>query len=304
MSGLGDKVNASIQRLKAFEPPEGYYLAFSGGKDSVVIKALADMARVRYTPIMRLTSVDPPELIRFVRKHHSDVSIDIPRDKNGNQITMWSLIVKEKIPPYPTRRYCCKHLKETGGRGAITVTGVRWAESVRRKKNHGLVTINTKNSTVEDVVGDADIDYRVTRNGNGLVLNYDNDESSRMVAQCYRTNKTLVNPIIDWDDDDVWAFIRAEGILYCQLYDEGFHRIGCVGCPMSNMRLMTRDFARWPVYKTNYIKAFDRMQKARRDAGLDDMCFEGATGEDIYHWWIHDGVIPGQIDMFGELEDI
>lgn len=34
-----DKVQVAIDRLKAFEPPEGYYLAFSGGKDSVVIKA-------------------------------------------------------------------------------------------------------------------------------------------------------------------------------------------------------------------------------------------------------------------------
>ena len=39
-----DKVQVAIERFKAFEPLEGYFLAFSGGKDSVVIKALADMA--------------------------------------------------------------------------------------------------------------------------------------------------------------------------------------------------------------------------------------------------------------------
>lgn len=43
-----DKVETAIQRLQTFEPPEGYYLAFSGGKDSVVIKSLADMAGVKY----------------------------------------------------------------------------------------------------------------------------------------------------------------------------------------------------------------------------------------------------------------
>ena len=43
-----DKVQVAIERLKTFEPPEGYYLVFSGGKDSVVIKALADMAGVKY----------------------------------------------------------------------------------------------------------------------------------------------------------------------------------------------------------------------------------------------------------------
>lgn len=32
--GQIDKVQTAIDRLKAFEPREGYYLAFSGGKDS------------------------------------------------------------------------------------------------------------------------------------------------------------------------------------------------------------------------------------------------------------------------------
>lgn len=39
-SALTEKVKASIERIKAFEPEEGYYLAFSGGKDSVVCKVL------------------------------------------------------------------------------------------------------------------------------------------------------------------------------------------------------------------------------------------------------------------------
>lgn len=43
-----DKVETAIKRLQTFEPPEGYYLCFSGGKDSVAIKALADMAGVKY----------------------------------------------------------------------------------------------------------------------------------------------------------------------------------------------------------------------------------------------------------------
>lgn len=48
-----DKVQTAIDRFKSFEPEEGYYLAFSGGKDSVVIKALADMADLSMTHIFR-----------------------------------------------------------------------------------------------------------------------------------------------------------------------------------------------------------------------------------------------------------
>jgi len=131
-----DKVQVAIKRLQTFEPPEGYYLAFSGGKDSVVIKALADMSGVKYDAHYTNTSVDPPELVQFV-KTFEDVSIDVPKDKDGNRITMWNLIPKKKMPPTRVVRYCCGKLKEIGGKGRFVVTGVRWAESSKRKGNRG-----------------------------------------------------------------------------------------------------------------------------------------------------------------------
>ena len=135
-----DKVQVAIDRLRTFEPPEGYYLAFSGGKDSVVIKALADMAEVKYDAHYNLTSVDPPELVRFI-KTFDDVIIDRPKDKDGNQVTMWNLIPRKKMPPTQLIRYCCQELKEGGGQGRMTITGVRWAESAKRKNNQGEITI-------------------------------------------------------------------------------------------------------------------------------------------------------------------
>ena len=112
-----DKVQVAIDRLRLYEPPEGYYLAFSGGKDSVVIKALADMAGVKYDAHYQHTSVEPPELVRFVREHHSDVSIEWNKDKDGNRITMWNLIPQKYFPPTRIARYCCQALKEHGGMG-------------------------------------------------------------------------------------------------------------------------------------------------------------------------------------------
>ena len=138
-----DKVQVAIERLQMFEPKEeGYYLAFSGGKDSVVIKVLADMAGVKYDAHYNLTSVDPPELVQFI-KTFSDVQIDIPKDKEGHQITMWNLIPKKKMPPTRLIRYCCKELKEIGGQGRMVITGVRWAESSNRKNNQGEITVMT-----------------------------------------------------------------------------------------------------------------------------------------------------------------
>ena len=128
--GVYDKVETAIQRLRAFEPPEGYYLAFSGGKDSQCIYHLCKEAGVKFDAHYSLTTVDPPEAVYFIREHYPDVIVDRPG------ITMWQLIVKKGMPPTRKVRYCCDELKEGGGRGRIAVTGVRWEESTKRKNNY------------------------------------------------------------------------------------------------------------------------------------------------------------------------
>ena len=162
-----DKVDKAIMRLQTYEPPEGYFLCFSGGKDSSVIKALADMAGVKYDAHYHSTSVDPPELIRFIKDNHPDVIFDYPRDKDGNRITMWNLIPRKKMPPTRIVRYCCKELKEQGGKGRLKVTGVRWAESVNRKKNQGEVTFMDKKTKAIIEKELSDEDFSSTPRGGG-----------------------------------------------------------------------------------------------------------------------------------------
>ena len=281
-----DKVQVAVDRFKAFEPPEGYYLAFSGGKDSVVIKALADMAGVKYDAHYNLTSVDPPELVRFI-KTFDDVSIERPKDKDGNQITMWNLIPKKKFPPTQLIRYCCKELKESSGKGRMTVTGVRWAESPRRKNNHGEVTVMSGNKrTKKELIESGN--FTPTNKG-GVVLNNDNEESRKMVEQCYKLTKTVLNPIIDWTDAEVWEFIHEYNVPYCELYDQGYKRLGCIGCPMSSRR--AEELERWPKYKRAYIKAFQRMIDK-----YDKRKTEWKTGEDVMAWWVRNEFKGGNIE--------
>ena len=255
---LSDKVDTAIRRLKAFEPEEGYYLAFSGGKDSQSIYHLAKMAGVKFDAHYTLTSVDPPELVHFIRQQYPDVLFDVPRDESGRQISMWSLIASHTIPPTRKARYCCDKLKEPGGAGRVTVTGVRWAESQNRKNSHGTVDIKSRPASTGKLAGKIGVEYTKNRH-NGIVLNDDNDLARRLVESCYRTRKTIVNPIVDWDDEDVWGFLNDNGIPHCSLYDEGFTRLGCIGCPLAGSDAMKRDFARWPKYRALYIRAFQHM---------------------------------------------
>ena len=113
-----------------------------------------------------------------------------------------------------------------------------------------------------------------------VFLNNDNDEGREVVDFCIKQRKTIVNPIIDWDDSEVWEFIKENNLRYCSLYDEGFKRLGCIGCPNGNTRGMLKDFERWPKYKKLYINAFQKMIETGPTK------YRWKTGEDVFRWWI------------------
>ena len=116
------------------------------------------------------------------------------------------------------------------------------------------------------------------------MLNDDNDEARRAVEVCFRTHKTLVNPIIDWTDDDVWEFIHKYNVPYCELYDKGWKRLGCIGCPMSHNR--KAEIEAYPKYKEQYLRCFDKMYQNRVDRGLSLNVW--TCGKDIFDWWVGD----------------
>lgn len=275
-----DKVDIAIERFKAYEPDEGYYLAFSGGKDSVVIKALADMAGVKYDAHYSVTGIDPPELVRFIKDEHPDVVFDIPKDKDGKRITMWSLIPKKKMPPTRIVRYCCAELKERGGEGRFCVTGVRWAESVRRKNSRNLAEIQG--------------------GGDRRVFSTDNIEDAPTFKFCHQHHKRVLNPIVDWTMEEVWEFIKENELPYCDLYDKGYTRLGCIGCPMSTRRGDELD--KYPKFKALYLKAFDKMIKNLTDAGK---VYSWTSAENVMEWWIHSGFknLPKDTDITDLIDD-
>ena len=119
-------VETALMRLREFEPPEGYYLAFSGGKDSVVIYDLAGKAGVRFEPHYSQGGIDPPELVRFIREYYPDVVRDRPK------MSVWQGVMAHGMPRRQSR-WCCELIKEHCGSGRRVVTGIRWQESTRRK---------------------------------------------------------------------------------------------------------------------------------------------------------------------------
>ncbi len=130
------RVSDAIAEIRAHEPDEGYYVADSGGKDSCVVRDLMKRSGVKYKCYFHLTTVDPPELLRFLKVHHKDTEITRP------PTSMWRLIVKKRMPPTRIVRYCCEVFKEGHGEGRIVVLGIRRKESHNRSKRKMLEGCN------------------------------------------------------------------------------------------------------------------------------------------------------------------
>lgn len=279
---------ASEMSLRVYEKP--LMITISGGKDSSVLLELAIRSGIPIEVNHSHTTVDAPETVYFVRSEFKRLeekciqcTLDLPYYK-GNRCTMWTLIPQKLMPPTRIVRYCCSILKETAGAGRFIATGVRWAESIKRKNGRGIYeTLNGCQSK-------------------RIILNNDNDDRRCLFENCSLQAKRACNPIIDWTDRDIFEYIKSEKLTINPLYDCGFSRIGCIGCPMAGRKDRQMEFARYPTYQAAYIRAFDRMIEERKRCGkLDGTWATGRAGEDVFHWWMEDGVLPGQIS-FEELE--
>lgn len=198
----------------------------------------------------------------------------------GKRTSMWDLIPQKLIPPTRIMRYCCAVLKEQGGNGRFITTGVRWAESSRRKRDRGVFETYTRNKE------------------NKIVLKGEEQKSNEILEGCKVAAKRVVNPIVDWTDNQVWSFLQDAKVPVNPLYECGFSRVGCIGCPMAANKKRYAEFRRWPAYEKLYIQAFDRMLNERKARGkLGGNWMMGGTGQDVFRWWMEEDVLPGQMSV-------
>ena len=184
---LKRKIDYSIGLLRKAEkmalrldPENGFWLAFSGGKDSQALYHVAQMAGVRFKAHMNMTSVDPPEVIRFVKRQYPDVELIKPR------MSIFEMAKKKHLLPTRRFRWCCAEYKEVGGVGKVTLIGIRKQESARRSKRNEVELGNRKFSG-----------------------NFDqwSEHEEKMVTCVGGKDKILVSPIIYWTERDVWEFL-------------------------------------------------------------------------------------------------
>jgi phosphoadenosine phosphosulfate reductase len=86
---------------------------------------------------------------------------------------------------------------------------------------------------------------------------------------------------------------------YNPLYDKGFYRVGCIGCPLAGNQVTELEM--YPKYKNLYILAFQKMVDKRTAKGKVQTSKYGQIwkdGESVYKWWIQDYSDENQMNIF------
>lgn len=264
-------------------------VTYSGGKDSDALLEVAKASGVDFEVHHSHTTVDAPDTVYHIRDTFRDLELKgikctVERPTyQGKPTSMWDLILKNLYPPTRIARYCCKILKETGCTDRLIATGVRWDESTNRKTRAEFETIekNKKDSV---------------KATSEMMLMNDNDDSRKIIEHCMKKHKVVCNPIINWTERQVWDLLHDHKVKTNPLYEKGYTRVGCIGCPMGNTCGRQKQFADFPKYKDIYIHTFDKVVKERQ---ARDMKCRWDSGEDMFLWWIEDKNIKGQL-MFGD----
>lgn len=268
----------AVELAKLYDPVDGFFLGFSGGKDSQALYHVAKMAGVPFKAHMSLTSVDPPAVIRFVKKNYPDVELIAPKE------SIYQVAIRKQILPTALARWCCDVYKEHAGAGKVTLTGIRRQESIRRsKRNEYEVTRRKFSGTAEDFA-----EWQTEQRMNDSKYSLETESQIRCIGG---KDSIIINPIIHWQESEVWEFLNeVVKVPHCELYDTGHKRIGCLFCPMSNIKQFRRDEREYPHQRHKWIDTIKIIRRNGHLLHIDQyqdlsMYSEDEQAEIVFDWW-------------------
>lgn len=256
---MKEKIERSVALIRkaeklalAMQPEMGFYVGFSGGKDSQVVLELVKMAGVKYHAVYNVTTNDPADNVRFIKSRYPDVEFGMPEK------SYFQLIAQKGVPTM-FNRWCCALFKEIAGVGFVVLTGVRKEES-RKRAEYDEIAKWVKGGKDKAAV--------------------DIDKMERNEFQCVGgKDKFMVYPILEWTEKDVWDFIAMRGLLVNPCY-KTHKRVGCVFCPFARPKEIRAYCETHPQLKAAFIHAIERY---REGEGYRQKL---TSAEEDFDWWL------------------
>ena len=256
---LQSKIDKAIEFIKHGEKlalamnADGYFVAFSGGKDSQVLLWLAQQAGVKYRAFYAVTTNDPPQNVQFIRQFYPEVIFIHPKEN------FYKLVAKKGLPTMRTR-FCCRVLKETAGIGYATLVGVRKDESSKRRGYRDVDVISRRKEHQDK--------ERV----------YSVDEIVATEHKCIKgKDKLILRPILDFTESEVWEVIYANNLPVNPCYKTA-NRVGCIFCPFAPKKQILEYCKKYPRAKAKIIDSIQQCQTKMQKCKF--------SPDEYFDWWL------------------
>jgi phosphoadenosine phosphosulfate reductase len=170
-------------------------IAVSGGKDSLVCLHIALEVNPDILVIYNNTTVEFPETLNYVEQLQKEWNLHLQVTKGDFP---YFQAVKDRGWATHENRWCCRPYKDEPAFAFLSQQAFK-AE----------ITGTTRTESI----------YRRSL--------------SPIKVPKKEPYMIRVNPIYDWNEWEVWRYIRENGLPYNPLYDAGYRRIGCWCCPIN-----------------------------------------------------------------------
>jgi len=210
---------------------DGVYVAFSGGKDSTVLLHIVRQMFPDVPAVFNNTGLELPEIVRFVRSFDNVIELR-PRMPFHKVIEKygWPVVSKEQaqfIYEYRnTKSEKLRNLRWNGRANGRSKISEKWKFLVDAPFKIG--------SQCCDKLKKDPAKKFEKKTGRKPMLGVMAGESQlrrqRHVCNLYDAKRPVSKPLLRWTEEDIWAYIREFDIPYCEVYDQGWERTGCVFC--------------------------------------------------------------------------
>lgn len=171
-------------------------VAFSGGKDSLVTLHLAlETLGETIRVIYNHTTVEFPETIKYIKRLSKEWKLNLFVTKPNRSFLS---AVKEKGWATHDHRWCCRPYKE--------------------EPAHNFMLKNRISAEITGTIRTESI-YRRS------LKPFKMPKKEPFILR--------IHPIYDWNQWEVWRYIKENDLPYNPLYNMGYRRIGCWCCPLN-----------------------------------------------------------------------